>query len=59
MVHVRRLVLDRLTPHDPDAVTVAESVADREGVTVGALLTDPDETVCGAVVVAGRRTPQD
>ncbi len=46
MPDVRRLVLDLLKPHDPDAVTFAESVAGCEGVSgVNVVLLETDKEV--------------
>jgi len=46
MVDVRRLVLDLLKPHEPDVVTFAESLADREGVAgVNVVLVETDKEV--------------
>ena len=61
MVHVRRLVLDVLKPHDPDVVTVAGSVADCEGVSgVNAVLIETDREVQNVkLTVEGDAVPVD
>jgi hypothetical protein len=46
MANVRRLVLDLLKPHDPDAVAFADAVADCAGVSgVNAVLVESDKEV--------------
>lgn len=46
MVPVRRLVLDLLKPYDPDVVTVADTVADLDGVDgVNIVLVETDKDV--------------